>query len=104
MKTIGAILFFLLNSFFLSAQDSSLPKTSVAYKTSDSALQELYNRAEALAAENITDYLELQGHVMDYAMDGIGGLHLALTQEYDAIILDVMLPVIDGLRFCKKLR
>ena len=31
-------------------------------------------------AENIGDYLEQQGHVLDFAMDGIGGLHLALTQ------------------------
>lgn len=55
-------------------------------------------------AENITDYLELQGHVMDFAMDGIGGLHLALTQDYDAVILDIMLPGMDGLTFCRKLR
>lgn len=55
-------------------------------------------------AENISDYFELQGHVTDYAMDGIGGLHLALTQEYDAIILDIMLPGMDGLTFCRKLR
>ena len=55
-------------------------------------------------AENITDFLELKGHAMDYAMDGIGGLHLALTQDYDAIILDIMLPGMDGLTFCRKLR
>jgi DNA-binding response OmpR family regulator len=41
---------------------------------------------------------------MDFAMDGIGGLHLALTQDYDAIILDIMLPGMDGLTFCRKLR
>jgi DNA-binding response OmpR family regulator len=41
---------------------------------------------------------------MDFAMDGISGLHLALTQDYDAIILDIMLPGMDGLTFCKKLR
>ena len=55
-------------------------------------------------AENITDYLELQGHVMDFAMDGISGLHLALTQDYDVIILDILLPGMDGLTFCRKLR
>ena len=55
-------------------------------------------------AENIGDFLEIQGHVMDYAMDGIGGLHLALTEDYDAIILDIMLPGMDGLTFCRKLR
>jgi DNA-binding response OmpR family regulator len=41
---------------------------------------------------------------MDFAMDGIGGLYLALTQDYDAIILDIMLPGMDGLTFCRKLR
>jgi DNA-binding response OmpR family regulator len=55
-------------------------------------------------AENIADYLEVKGHVLDFAMDGIGGLHLALTQDYDAIVLDVMLPGMDGLTFCSKLR
>lgn len=55
-------------------------------------------------AENIADYFELLGHVTDFAMDGIGGMHLALTQEYDVIILDVMLPGMDGLAFCRKLR
>jgi DNA-binding response OmpR family regulator len=55
-------------------------------------------------AENIADFLELQGHLLDFALDGIGGLHLALTQDYDAIILDIMLPGMDGLTFCRKLR
>jgi DNA-binding response OmpR family regulator len=55
-------------------------------------------------AENIGDYLEIQGHVSDFAMDGISGLHLALTHHYDTIILDIMLPGLDGLTFCRKLR
>jgi DNA-binding response OmpR family regulator len=55
-------------------------------------------------AENIADFLEIQGHLLDFAMDGIGGLHLALTQDFDAIILDIMLPGMDGLTFCRKLR
>jgi DNA-binding response OmpR family regulator len=55
-------------------------------------------------AENIGDYLEIQGHVSDFAMDGISGLHLSLTNRYDAIILDIMLPGMDGLTFCRKLR
>ena len=55
-------------------------------------------------AENIADFLFVQGHVLDFALDGIGGLHLALTQDYDAIALDVMLPGMDGLTFCRKLR
>jgi DNA-binding response OmpR family regulator len=55
-------------------------------------------------AENIGDYLEAQGHVIDYALEGIGGLHLALTQDFDVIVLDIMLPGMDGLTFCRKLR
>lgn len=55
-------------------------------------------------AENIGDYLEQQGHILDFAMDGIGGLHLALTQDFDCIVLDIMLPGMDGLTFCRKLR
>jgi len=55
-------------------------------------------------AENIADYLEVHGHVLDFAMDGIGGLHLALTQDYDAMVLDIMLPGMDGLTVCRKLR
>ena len=55
-------------------------------------------------AENIADYLESKGHILDFAMDGIGGLHLALTQDYDVIVLDIMLPGMDGLTFCRELR
>ena len=55
-------------------------------------------------AENIGDYLEAQGHVLDFAMDGISGLHLALTQGFDVIVLDIMLPGMDGLSFSRKLR
>tara|TARA_R110000782_G_scaffold62155_2_gene127828 strand:+ start:942 stop:1631 length:690 start_codon:yes stop_codon:yes gene_type:complete len=55
-------------------------------------------------AENIADYFEPKGHALDFAVDGIGGLHLALTQDYDVIILDLMLPLMDGLEVCRKLR
>jgi len=55
-------------------------------------------------AENIADYFEAKGHAMDFAMNGIQGLHLALTQSYDLMILDIMLPGMDGLTLCKKLR
>jgi len=55
-------------------------------------------------AGNIGDYFGDQGHIVDFAMDGIGGLHLALTDDFDAIVLDIMLPGMDGLTFCTKLR
>ncbi|MCP4687718.1 MAG: response regulator transcription factor, partial [Desulfobacterales bacterium] len=55
-------------------------------------------------AENIADYLEADEWVLDFAYDGIGGLHLALTGEYDVLILDLMLPGMDGITLCRKYR
>ncbi|MEM1203993.1 MAG: response regulator transcription factor [Acidobacteriota bacterium] len=55
-------------------------------------------------AANIADFLEARGAEPDFAYDGLGGLHLALTNEYDAIVLDVMLPGMDGLDFARRLR
>ena len=45
---------------------------------------------------NLFDYLEPRGHVVDAAPDGRTGLHLAITQQYDVIVLDWMLPRLDG--------
>ncbi len=55
-------------------------------------------------AENICEYLESNGHIIDHAGDGVVGLHLAVTEKYDAIVLDVMLPGIDGVQVCSKIR
>ena len=49
-------------------------------------------------------YLEKRGFDMDYAADGVTGLHLAVSNPYDAIILDLMLPGMDGIEVCRKLR
>jgi len=54
--------------------------------------------------QNIADYLELHGYRVDCAQNGLGGMHLALTLPFDLIILDVMLPGMDGLTLCRKLR
>lgn len=54
--------------------------------------------------ENLNDFLESKGYNLDFAMDGIGGLHLALTNDYDVIVLDLMLPGMDGITLCQKLR
>ncbi len=55
-------------------------------------------------AANVCDFLEAKGHSTDAAGDGITGLHLAVTKDYDAIVLDVMLPGMDGFTLCKRLR
>lgn len=55
-------------------------------------------------ATNMFDYFESRGHTMDLAGDGIPGLHLASSNSYDVIVLDWMLPSMDGITMCKRLR
>jgi len=55
-------------------------------------------------AANLGDYLEDRGHTVDYAADGVTGLHLAVVNDFDAIVLDLNLPGIDGIEVCRKLR
>ena len=46
-------------------------------------------------AANLGDYLEDRGHTVDFAADGITGLHLAVVHAFDAIVLDLNLPGMD---------
>jgi len=55
-------------------------------------------------AANLCEYLEERGHVLDAAEDGLTGLHLAVRNNYDAIVLDVILPGMNGITVCRKLR
>ena len=55
-------------------------------------------------AQNIANYMEHKGHVLDFATQGDKGLALALTNHYDLVILDLNLPVMDGLEVCKQMR
>lgn len=53
---------------------------------------------------NIAQFLEGRRHTLDFAWDGVTGLHLAVVNNYDVIVLDLMLPGMDGLALCRKLR
>ena len=55
-------------------------------------------------AANIADYLEPKGHILDFAATGPQGLQLATNERYDVIVLDVMLPGLDGFSLCQRLR
>ena len=55
-------------------------------------------------AETVGAYLEAAGFTVDYAADGLTGMHLAVTEPFDAIVLDIMLPGLDGLEVCRRLR
>ena len=55
-------------------------------------------------AANLYDYLEARGHRPDAAADGITGLHLAVSEPFDCILLDLTLPGMDGITLARKLR
>lgn len=59
---------------------------------------------ELAIAELEKDYLELSGFDVEVASDGQVGLKKALTEDYDLIILDLMLPGIDGFEICREVR
>jgi heavy metal response regulator len=59
---------------------------------------------EKKVAEFISNGLAEEGYAADVAHDGDQGYFLATTNEYDAILLDLMLPKMDGISLCTQLR
>lgn len=59
---------------------------------------------ERSLAEGLRRGLEAEGFATDVAHDGIDGLHMARERAYDAIVLDIMLPGMNGYRVCGALR
>ncbi|MBI3901438.1 MAG: response regulator transcription factor [Nitrosomonadales bacterium] len=55
-------------------------------------------------AANLYDYFAARGHDVDRARDGVTGLHFAVSHDYDAILLDLALPGMDGFEVCRRLR
>src|SRR5690606_38311269 len=53
---------------------------------------------------NIAAYLEKFGYVLDFAHDGVTAMNLALANPFDVIVLDLMIPRMDGITFCQRLR
>ena len=48
-------------------------------------------------AETVGDFLESRNFMVDFAHDGMLAMHLAVTERFDAIVLDIMLPGLDGI-------
>ncbi|QEI08737.1 response regulator transcription factor [Pigmentiphaga aceris] len=53
---------------------------------------------------NLYGFFEPLGYVLDDARNGATGLRMATENDYDAILLDLMLPRLDGMTLCRKLR
>ena len=59
---------------------------------------------EEAIADLEKDYLELSGFEVEIASDGTLGLKKALEEEFQLVILDLMLPGVDGFEICKRIR
>jgi two-component system, OmpR family, response regulator len=59
---------------------------------------------EVALAEGIRRGLEAEGFATDVAHDGTDGLSMALEHDYDAIVLDIMLPGLNGYKVCAAIR
>ena len=59
---------------------------------------------EDVIADLEKDYLELSGFQVELASDGNTGLKRALEEEFNLLILDLMLPGVDGFEICKQVR
>ncbi len=68
------------------------------------ALNVLVVEDSADLAANIADFLGERGHRVDAAPDGVTRLRLATGGNFDVIVLDLMLPRMDGLTLCRRLR
>jgi DNA-binding response OmpR family regulator len=77
---------------------------AVCYDLPMTALRVLVIEDSQDLAANLVDYLGAKGHLVDAAADGVTGLHLAVSHDYDAIVLDLVLPGMDGITLCRKLR
>ena len=59
---------------------------------------------EAKLREVLCDYFSSKGEIPVEAADGMAALELAQEQEFDAVLLDIMMPGLDGLSVCRALR
>lgn len=55
-------------------------------------------------ASKILDYFEARGHQLDTIADGVAGLHFAASNGYDAVVIDWMLPRMEGPEVLRRLR
>lgn len=85
-------------------KDTTPPSVSLAWPQKHVAMKLLLIEDDLKMADFIIRGLREHGHVLDHAASGKDGLFQAASEKYDAMILDRMLPDLDGLMILKMLR
>src|SRR6478609_7716836 len=70
----------------------------------DNKLKILFVEDNKQLAENLAEFFSEVRYETDFASDGLTALHLIANNSYDIIVLDIMLPGVNGLEICKKIR
>jgi two-component system alkaline phosphatase synthesis response regulator PhoP len=68
------------------------------------AVRVLVIEDEASLRSGIADLLAADGHTVATAADGVSGLEAGLREPFDVVVLDLMLPRLDGMEVCRRLR
>ena len=76
----------------------------VSFQGSDDIMRILLVEDDLNLAQFIRKGLKEEQYVVDFAADGEEGLELALENPYDLLILDIMLPKLDGITLCRRVR
>jgi DNA-binding response OmpR family regulator len=80
------------------------PVLSEEHGISEDAMRILLVEDDRDLAQFIRKGLKEEQYAVDFAADGEEGLQLALVNPYDLLILDIMLPKLDGLSLCRRIR
>ena len=70
----------------------------------DEALQILSIDDQTEVSKAIQQYFEGNGHSVDTASDFVEGLEMASRTSYDVVLLDLLMPKMDGMKFCRRIR
>lgn len=72
--------------------------------TATERLRVLIVEDHSALAQNLAEYFDEESYQLDFAFDGLTALHLLATNQYDVIVLDIMLPAVSGIELCKRIR
>jgi len=70
----------------------------------DGKLNILFVEDHQALAENLSEYFSDDGYQTDFAANGLTALHLLATNKYDVVVLDIMLPGVNGHDICSRIR